>query len=507
MIRTYESAVKFLEKYIPTPDKKYPGKMGLLRMQYLANLLGNPQRKYKTIHVGGTSGKGSVATIIASILGTKYKVGLNTSPHLEKITERIQLGSDLNVRQGLTPIPDNAFVALLNEIQSQIEQMRTTRFGSPSHFEIMTAMVFLYFFKKKVDVAVVEVGLGGSFDATNIINPIVAVLTNVGLDHTQVLGDTVEKIAMDKAGIIKRGIEVVSGVRQDSVIKIIKEKCEKEGASLSLLVPSPRSSARQFLHHPRSPCLPAGRLRATSEVFPWLAFSYRIKKITSKGSVFDYFGGTSGSDISLSQKDNQGLTLSDLRLSLLGEHQVENAALAIRAVEMFYESHFDKQWASKIDSGQARMTEKEVSRGLKNAFIAGRMEIVRRNPLVVLDGAHNRDKIKALVDSMKRIFPNKKVRLLMAIKNDKDAREMIRFIVPICESIILTSFRLKGDIGEIGAHDPEKLKKIIYKLDVHMNVTILYDAKKAYKQILKGARRDDIILVTGSLYLVGEIRR
>src|SRR3989344_4068481 len=219
MIRTYQQAVKYLEKYIPTSSKKHPGILGIERMRMLVDLLSNPQNSYKTIHVGGTSGKGSTSTLIASILSMKLKTGLHTSPHLEKVNERISIDRK--------DISNKDFVELLNEIKPAVEKMEKESIGAPSYFEIITAMAFFYFRKEKVDIAVIEVGMGGKFDATNVVESEVAVLTNVGLDHTDVLGETVEEIATDKAGIIKHGTSIITGVKQPSVIEIIKSKVKR----------------------------------------------------------------------------------------------------------------------------------------------------------------------------------------------------------------------------------------------------------------------------------------
>ncbi|MBI3379945.1 bifunctional folylpolyglutamate synthase/dihydrofolate synthase [Candidatus Gottesmanbacteria bacterium] len=438
MIKTFPNAVKFLEKYIPTPDKKHPGELGLKRMEYLMELLGNPQLKYPTIHVGGTSGKGSTSTFIASMLATKYKVGLTTSPHLVKINERIKLnGMD---------ITDTDFVRLINKIKPLVEKIEKNKLGAPSYWEIVTAITFLYFDRQKVDIAIIEVGLGGKFDASNVIKPVVAVITNVGLDHTDILGDTVEKIAREKAGIIKQGIKVVSAARQQSVIKIIEEKCKKEKAKLSLLHGD---------------------------------FSYKVEKLTESGIIFDYFGK---------------LKPKNLKISLLGEHQIENAALAIRAIE-------------HLTFNNQQLTIDNIRKGLLSAYIPGRLEIIQKKPLVVLDGAHNPDKVRALVASIKKIFPGKKIIAIIAIKNDKNAREMLTQLLKISHKVIFTKFQLTADIGIINSYDPEELLKISQTIDKKKQMMIIKNAQKALEKVIKSAKSDDVILITGSLYLVGEIKR
>ena len=438
MIRTIEVAVKFLERFIPTSFEKHPGSLGLERMGYLVKLLGNPQDSFKSIHVGGTSGKGSTSTIIASILVTKYKIGLHTSPHLAKINERIKInGSDIS---------DKEFVKLINEIKPAVDEMKKSELGAPSYFEIVTAMAFMYFKKQKVDYGVIEVGMGGRFDATNVIKPQVAVLTNVGLDHTEILGDTVEKIAKDKSGIIKSGVKVVTGIKQSSVKKIIK------------IINDKKQITNNFLRED---------------------FEYKINKITDEGSYFDYFGNN---------------IYKNLFIPLLGEHQAENAALAIRAIEEIYDLRF-------------KIYEEDIRRGLKKAHIEGRLEIVRRNPLVILDGAHNPDKMRALVKSIKTIWPNRKVITILAIKEGKNSEEMVRMILPISKKIILTNFVSLMDQGKILSIEPEKIEKIIKKKGFKGKVDIIYNPEPAVGETIKKAQKEDIILVTGSLYLVGIIRK
>jgi len=480
MINTFNSAVKFLEGYIPTPDKKHPGQLGLERMKYLVTLLGNPQFTYPTIHVGGTSGKGSTATIIASILATRYKVGLHTSPHLISVTERIKLFSKGPLAEiARSPlikgedISNSEFIALLNEMLPVIKKVEESEFGKPSYFEILTALAFLAFVQAKVDIAVIEVGMGGRFDGTNVIKPVVAVLTNVGLDHTEVLGNTVEEIARDKVGIIKPGIEVVTGVKQPSVFKVVNAECRMQNANLSLLTPStPEESL--YAGHPRG-------------VFE--AFSYRIKQVTSGGSVFDYFGEH---------------TYRNLKLSLLGLHQVENASLAVRTIESLLERKPEQVKRFLTSFG---MTKNNIKAGLKLAFIPGRLEIVSKKPLIVLDGAHNDDKVRALVTAIREIFPQKKVTGIIAIKDDKNAKKILREFLKICQKIIFTKFSLMSDQGVIFSYEPEELLEIAIS-DFSTPGESLRAAPGVYlalEQAIKEAKEDDLILVTGSLYLVGEI--
>lgn len=535
MIRTFDEAVKFLEKYIPTPLKKHPGKLGLERMEMLVEFLGNPQLSYPTIHVGGTSGKGSTSTIIASILSQKYKVGLHTSPHLVKITERIKIfspnwkisplpnfsdahhdfdfgsfGPSIQALQkhslsgrvrpakpalpegrlATSDISDADFINLTDYIRPFIKKLEISELGAPSYFEIVTAMAFEYFRKAKVDIAVIEVGMGGTYDATNVIKPLIAVLTNVGLDHTEILGDTVEKIASDKVGIIKERIRAVSGVRQKSVVNIVESRIKNQESSLSLLNRD---------------------------------FSYTIKSVTKKGSVFDYYGEN---------------VIKDLKLRLLGEFQVVNAALAIRTVELVNQSfisslpnfsdtqpHFDFESSGPSISalgkhnfssrGQSpkpvlpagRLAISDIRTGFERAYIPGRMEIIGRKPLVILDGAHNPDKIRALVRSMRTIFPSKKTTAVVAIKNDKNARSMLEILLSICKKAVFTRFKINADTGVIESYNHKMLYSKVKQLGYTIETSIVDDPSEALKVAVAQAGKDDVIIVTGSLYLVGQVKK
>lgn len=449
MRKTFGQAVRFIESYIPRGRKKHPGELGLLRMKYFTALLGNPQLEYKTVHLGGTSGKGSTAMMITSILGTKYRVGLYTSPHLVNIRERIQIIDNCELLNypiancGYKTrdfITEDKFIKLLNDLQSVVRQVEKSKFGRPTYFEIIAAMAFLYFKKKKVDFAVIEVGMGGMFDATNIVRPKVVVLTNVGLDHTDVLGRTIEEIAKDKVGIIKSKIPIVSGVRQSSVIEIVKDACKKNNAQLSLINRD---------------------------------FHYQVKKISDEETVFDYFGNNS---------------YGNLRLSLLGEHQAVNAAVAIRAMEEL----------SKIE-------ENDIRKVLKSLFIPGRLQVVSRKPLIILDGAHNADKTDALVQAIKDIFPKKKIISVIAIKQDKDAKAILERLSAVSRVFIFTQFSLTYDLGKTASFPPEKLMEIARKLDPGKEIIIERNSRKAVVIAKEISEEDSLILITGSLYLIGEV--
>jgi dihydrofolate synthase/folylpolyglutamate synthase len=401
--------------------------------------------------VGGTSGKGSTSTIIASLLGTQYKVGLHTSPHLEKVNERIQVNNALG--RALVDMSDEEFVSVFNEVLPVVHQMELTEWGPPSYFEILAAMAFVYFVREQVDIAVIEVGMGGRYDGTNVVDPLVAVLTNVGLDHVEVLGDSVEKIAEDKVGIIKKGIDVVSGVTQPSVIDLVEKTCRDVGASLSLL-------SRDF--------------------------TFQIQQQSQEGSVFEY--------ASTDAIGGEPHVYKDLQISLLGEHQVQNASLALRTVELLAKKGF-------------LLDEDTIRQGLVTVSIPGRLEVVSTDPFIILDGAHNGDKAHALSHAMKTIFPMKKVIIVLALKEGKLAPDILKELLTIASSFILTSFAVKIDVGEIQSQDAHVLAELIHEVDPTMPIDVIPDPVQALDVAESAATKNSVILVTGSLYLIGSLRQ
>ncbi len=413
----------------------------LERMRVLLALLDNPQNKFKSVLVGGTSGKGSTAYFTSHILTTAgYKTGLTISPHLQRINERIQINGKA--------ISDNKFVKLTTSMIRIIEVMKKMEVGAPSYFEILIAMAFLFFAREKVDIAVVEVGMGGEYDATNTLYPLIAVLTNVSLDHTNVLGKTVEKIARTKAGIIKGLINnssfiinhlvVITGAKQPSVIKIIEERVRKVGAKLLRL----------------------------------------------------------GKDF--------GLT--NFKVSLLGDYQKENASLAIETVRELRDCGF-------------KISENAIRKALQTAFFPGRFEIIKLKIencelKIVLDGAHNPAKMEAFLQSLKKIFPKARKIFVVAFKEDKNIKAMINKIFKVADVVIFTRFQAKTDMSVSASADALKIKYQILKIkNTKRKIEIFYinNSKKALQKALNILMTQypnvpSIVVVTGSLYLVGEVR-
>lgn len=403
----------------------------LERITHLLALLGNPHLSFPSIHVGGTSGKGSTATLIAAILSEAgYKTGLHTSPHLQILNERHQINGQ---------VASTSYLAkLFSEMRPAITQVTAENpFGSPSYFEAQVALAFYLFQQAQVDVAVIEVGLGGTLDATNVLNSEVAVLTNVGLDHTLVLGENIEAIMTDKAGIIKSGQVVICGVQQQSARDIVAQRCQVEKAELWQL-------GNDFQYEVRS-----GRSFSVSTPL---------------------------------QVDG------DLKLGLKGDFQFENTACAVAAVRAL--------------SGFAVAAE-AVRAGVLQAQIPGRMEIIQTAPVVILDGAHNPEKMQASSRAINGYYAGKRRLVVLSLKSDKAAGDVLPFVVDEADLLIVTKFHLKGLWTPM---EPETLAGLSAELNPALDIRIQSDPIPALKMALAEARPDDLIWVTGSLYLVGNIR-
>ncbi|OGG12505.1 hypothetical protein A2875_04500 [Candidatus Gottesmanbacteria bacterium RIFCSPHIGHO2_01_FULL_46_14] len=414
-MESFTSAQAYLERHFSS-GKTY----SLERIRSLLSDLKSPHLAVPTIHVGGTAGKGSTSFLIASILEhAGYRVGLYTSPHLISITERITIDR--------TPITESAFVAILESIKSAIPQGAT-------YFEIITAMTFAYFAREHVDVAIVEVGVGGKLDCTNVVDPRVSVITNVGLDHTEILGETIEDISRDKREIIKPKKPVISGVTQPQIRDLIIEKAASVDAPLFL----------------------AGR-------------DFHIKNLTiGRPIVFDYVSPEK--------------TLSNLELSLLGRHQVVNAAVAITAV---FQSGFI-------------VTADAIRKALSTASYPGRMEVMGN---IIIDGAHNPMKIQALSNALTDHFPGVQFETLFAVKGDKNAFDMVRTLAPFVSHWYLTTLEALTDWGKGQMLPVNALEKTIKEADPGKPVSVVEKPEEFLQN------PPPPTLITGSLYLVGAVEK
>ena len=341
-------------------------KLGLDNIRRLLSLLGDPHRGLKVLHVTGTNGKGSVCASAASVLeNAGYRVGLYTSPHLVRFNERIQVNR--------TPIADDEVLRLWSGMQPAIRAMTAARaIDHPTFFEVTTAMAFEHFRERKVDVAVIEVGMGGRMDATNIVDGLVSVVTRVDLEHTEHLGKTVSRIAREKAGIIKPTSRAVT-VSQEA-LPVIEARCRDVHAPLVVVGRDVRAERR------------GGDLRG--------------QEVRVRGS----FGEI------------------DVRTPLLGAFQVENLALAVTALVQLREAGFV-------------IPDEAIRNGLASTRWPARLDLIREKPSILVDGAHNRPAAEALAVSMQELFPGRKVSLVVGILNDKDLKGMAAALGPLASRV------------------------------------------------------------------------
>ncbi|MBI2573335.1 bifunctional folylpolyglutamate synthase/dihydrofolate synthase [Candidatus Woesearchaeota archaeon] len=394
-------------------------KFGLERMRALMEVLNYPYRRFPSIHVAGTNGKGSTCAFLASILQhAGYKVGLNTSPHLVTFNERIQING---VR-----ISDSDLALLIREVRQKVEEEKI----DITYFEFTTALAFLYFAREQVDIAIIEVGMGGRLDATNVIRPLVSVITNIDLEHTKILGDSKVKIAHEKAGIIKEGVPVVTAEKDQSVLAVFSDRCKERGSVLY------ETSSRVTINPASS---------------------------TLDSQMFKVSGGFNGT------------FLTQMR----GTHQLDNIATALAALSLLPRKEWD-------------ITPKAIEEGLKLAYWPGRLEVISQNPFILIDGAHNLACVKVLLQYLKTIKYQHGV-LLLALSDDAEKEAIIPLLIPHFQHVILTQ-------GNHKPRNPQELLPLVQKYckDVEV-VAVVTDA------VVKAlAKQGDFVLVTGSLYMIGE---
>ncbi len=416
----------------PSPRGQRPT---LDRMRLLLQALDDPQEHLPAILVGGTSGKGSTCHLLAAIFDAAgYRAGLHAKPHLSSVSERMVVAGEA--------IDCDALHRLLDDVAPLLD--RTAFAERPTWFELVVALAFRWFSLQRADPAVVEVGLGGTWDATNLLHPFVAVLTNVGLDHVDVLGHTVEEIASDKVGILKPGGHAITGVTQPSVQRIVTDRAEKAGIPL---------------------------WRLGKEI------ALTVHQVDASGSRFDVTLPT--------------VTYRDLSIGLLGRHQTMNAALAVAA-------------AAALGGRGYPVREEALRTALRDCRIPGRMEVIPGNPTVVLDGAHNPQKMAALVEAIQTIYSGRRIVAVVAMRRGHDVRETLAPLTSVAQTLVLTRFGATTDWGPEQSVDPGLLRRSMPSPET---ATLLeMDAKDALARACELAGDDGLVVVTGSLYLVGELR-
>lgn len=401
------------------------------RMNKLMDLLNHPERSYPCVHIAGTKGKGSTASLIASSLrAAGYKVGLYTSPHLEDFRERITINEEM--------ISEAEVIELADQLRPLTEIVPET-----TTFELTTALAFEYFARQKVDIAVLETGLGGRLDATNVVDPLVSVITSISFDHMSVLGNTLTEIAAEKGGIIKQGRPVVIAHQKEEPLLALRRIAEDRNAPLIEV-------DQEYIYQPL-----------------WHSLNQQTFSIISRAKK------VRGKNIN---------TRSPLRLSLplLGQHQVENAATAVAVLDQVRLAGF-------------KITRENIKKGFSQVYWPARFEILRENPPFVIDSAHNGDSIDRLVATIDEYFPNLPFILVFGASADKSMGDMLNAILPRVELVIATQSLHPR------AASPEELKDILsaYNIKAITSPTI----EEAMAKALTLAGNSKGILVTGSLFI------
>ncbi|MBW1980574.1 MAG: bifunctional folylpolyglutamate synthase/dihydrofolate synthase [Deltaproteobacteria bacterium] len=403
--------------------QKYGIKFGLSSTRNLLHRLGNPHEQLKVIHIAGTNGKGSTAAMISAVLHQAgYRVGLYTSPHLVRFNERFRLNEK--------DVTDQEIMSCFQRVRAVVDDQEP-----PTFFEMTTAMALSLFAEKGVDWAILEVGMGGRLDATNVLRPQVAVITNVSLEHQEFLGSSLTEIAREKAGIIKEGVPLVTAARQPAVLAVIEQKCQEAEAA-----------CYRIGRHIRVRSLPRG------------GFSYR------------------------------GLRwrLKPLHIPLAGRHQMVNAATALGALEVLQEQ------------GKVELAPGDIMQGLAKVRWPGRLEWLSRQPQVLLDGAHNPAGMSCLSRSLREQFRYRRLIVVLGVMEDKDVSAMLRYIAPLAAHLIVTKPRY-----ERGAR-PEAILAAARKFAGRLEV--VQEAAPALARAAELADQEDLVLVTGSLYFLGEVK-
>jgi dihydrofolate synthase/folylpolyglutamate synthase len=431
---TYRQAIEYLYSltdYETRRIERYtPETFGLSRVQDLVKILGNPHTKYRSVHIAGTKGKGSTAAMIESVLrAAGYRTGLYTSPHLHTFRERIRVDGEL--------IPRNEVTDLVTELQPRFAEVEGT-----TTFEAITVIAMEYFARRKIDVLVAEVGLGGRLDATNVLEPEVSIITSLSYDHTYILGQSLEEIAREKGGIIKPGVPVVSASQQSEAAAVIEEICRSRGAQLIKV-------GRDWVWE-------AGAIDLGGQ-------SFKATRVAG---------------------DNQELS-GTYHIPLLGRHQLGNATCVLAAAQVLRESGFT-------------LPRSIVKQGLAETNWPGRMEILSLEPLVVIDGAHNPYSAEILRVALEEWFPNRRWTLVFGAFVDKDISGMLKELLPITEQLIVTRSQHPRAAAPVELAD--------MAVSAGMGAEVAISMSRAMQRALAVTQPGSGILVTGSVSLVGEAR-
>jgi dihydrofolate synthase/folylpolyglutamate synthase len=422
----YQQAIDYISSF-----GRFGSRPGLERMEWLLQQLGHPEQQLRFVHIAGTNGKGSTTAFVHGILqAAGYRVGMYTSPYLEAFTNRIGAnGQDIDQQQ---------LAGLVTRLRPLFEQVNSGPLGPITQFEVTTALALAYYQESQVDYVAWEVGLGGRLDATNVVTPEVSVITNIGLDHTEVLGDSLAKIALEKAGIIKQGIPLVTAVEEDEPWRVIDDQAQQLQA-------------------------PVWRLGRD--------FSYQRGTFDLEKQQFNY-------------RDSLG-EMPDLGIPLIGEHQCRNAATAVAAVR-------------RLQQAGVAIKPEAYYQGLAQARWPGRLEVMSREPFIIVDGAHNPHGAKALRRALFDYFQGRRIVMVLGILKDKERKEMFSHLLPLATRVIFTA----PQYGR--ATDPALLLQDAAQYRLPAVTTT--DVPGAINLALAELRPDEMLLIAGSLYTVAEAR-
>ncbi|SHG78237.1 dihydrofolate synthase / folylpolyglutamate synthase [Thermosyntropha lipolytica DSM 11003] len=395
--------------------------------------MGNPEKDLHYVHIAGTNGKGSTSLIISSVLAQAgYKVGRFISPHVHSYRERFTINGQ--------EIDAQTLKQYIDQVEAGIKTMTEKGFPHPTEFEVLTAIAFQYFKDEKVDIAVIEVGMGGRYDSTNVITPLVSVITSIGLDHMDFLGGTIAEVAYNKAGIIKHGVPVVVGRVPEEAFRVIVDEAMNKTAPIY------------------------------ASSMTWVE--------REKQDIY-------GQEVTI---EFAGHELKGVFFSLLGDYQLDNLATSYTTLMLLKKQGF-------------KISDEHIRSALSFLKIPGRLEIVSRDPLVIVDVAHNPQGAEALSTSLYTLLPGRKKVLVCGIVDDKDAVETLRFLGKDTVKCIVT--RPEGPRGE----NWNRVAAIIHSLYPQVEVYQVEDIKEAVGKGLKALAGDDYLLITGSFYVINQARR
>ncbi len=445
-VDAYQKALEYLYSFVDfslTRAFRYtPEKFDLGRVVALLKDLGDPQEDYAVFHVAGTKGKGSTAAMVASALqAAGYRTGFYTSPHMQEYTERIQVDGKM--------IPLDVFVELIEEMKPHIEKVQQL-----SSFEIGTALAFLYFSRQDIDVAVVEVGLGGRLDSTNVVDPLVSIITSISYDHTHILGNTLTQIAGEKAGIIKPARPLVISPQKEEARRVFAQVAQERGAPLTQV-------GKDYLYSPRAHSLEGQSL------WVWPASEQeRMDRYIESGGKNDW----------------QPL---ELTIPLLGEHQVENAATAYAALE--------------VSRGYGvRISDEQIRQGFASVFWPGRFEVLSREPVLIINSAHNRNSALRLRLTIDDYLPGTPIILIFGASEDKDVDGIFDELMPRVQQVVCTeSFHPR-------AMDSQKLVELAHTHGRPAQAVL--PLEDALEKAVTLAGREAAIVAAGSVFIAGGVR-